>query len=170
MSDFKQAIEWMKEGKRVRRKAWTKNLHVYYTRMFFEFSNGDPDSTFGMMVNFEATDWEIYCKEHEWIQTGKIPRSNFDKLDINIICENCGIEKPKESLSDKKHWGDYKNNKGRSYSTNIYTWYDVKDKIQNALRKLDGKFAWDNEEKVGDIWVRNVVHEIFKEEFGEDLL
>ena len=56
------------------------------------------------------------------------------------------------------------------FKTRKYNLDDVKEKIQNAQKRLDEKFVWENKEMVGDIWVKNAVHKIFQEEFGKGLL
>ncbi len=62
MSDFKQAIEWLKEGKKVRHPRmgfdtdhyFLKGAHIYHCRSEEPWEGG---FTFN---EYEATDWEIY--------------------------------------------------------------------------------------------------------------
>lgn len=64
MADFKQAIEWMKEGKKVKRD---KNDIVYCKREDDEFiENQNYRLVTFNIVDFEATDWEIYDKKDDW--------------------------------------------------------------------------------------------------------
>ena len=94
MSDFKQAIEWMKEGKKVIKKSHN---------MILDSSGTSMDEVKGPMGksldydDFLATDWEIYCEEHDWMigkfnSVGEIYHTNF--ADSVEYCKNCGIEKP----------------------------------------------------------------------------
>ena len=69
MGDFKQAIEWLKEGKKVRRSDWgNKILHGELKHNFIHFSDdtGNLNSLFlNDVLNLEATDWEIYEEKVE---------------------------------------------------------------------------------------------------------
>lgn len=76
MSDFKQAIQWLKEGKKVRHPRmgfdtdyfYLKNAHIYHCR------NEEPwEHEFGIN-DFEATDWEIY--EEIKLEVGDIVKAN----------------------------------------------------------------------------------------------
>ena len=97
MADFKQAIEWLKEGKKVKRKVWVKDLHIIYDDNGPEVINGVELASFGHMDNYEAIDWEIYCEEHDWEIS--LCRGLADSIKR---CKNCEterlipFEKPKE--------------------------------------------------------------------------
>ncbi len=97
MADFKQAIEWLKEGKKVRRKVWVKDLHIIYDDNEPEVINGVELASLGHMDNYEAIDWEIYCEGHDW----EISLCH-GLADSIKRCKNCGterlipFEKPKE--------------------------------------------------------------------------
>lgn len=213
MSDFKQAIEWLKEGKKVRRAKWKYGYELHFyddgyrisgkalvdakDKDFFEVKCGSFK-----IEDFEADDWELYgnvsvkqineartlareegmnpnrLKIHpedlkELIESTKHdidwsykPNEFFGLLiieDDKMIRGNALVyEEPKESLSDKSYLidDDYR----------VIEFGKIKEKIQNAQKRLDKKFVWENKEMVGDIWVRNAVHEIFKEEFGDKIL
>ena len=67
MSNFQQAIKWMKEGKKVRRKLW-QNSYMFLNKSKGEGNykiEGDMLSTMEHLsyYSFEATDWEIYGEE-----------------------------------------------------------------------------------------------------------
>lgn len=158
MSDFKQAIEWMKEGKKVRRSYWgNKELYGFIQpeNSFIHFKDKESlcSSCFlNDTLNLEADDWEIYCEEHDW--DDDYTENNMNGVDHRSVCRNCGIEKPKESLSDSIIIAPNK-------ISQILPLFKVKEKIQNVQRRL----------KEGEWRVSNYdVGKIFKEEFGEDLL
>ena len=107
MSDFKQAIEWLKEGKKVRRKKWKSNIicgisdSVWdgkeHKRGIYFYDKDKIHITINLkfsLKDFEATDWEIF-------------------------------EEKKESLSDK--YSEYYNG---------FQLKDIKEKIQNAHRRI----------------------------------
>jgi len=61
MADFKQAVMWMEEGKKVFRENWRdKTFHIFEKRTYYLSSN-KKDFTFHR-EDFEGTDWEIYDK------------------------------------------------------------------------------------------------------------
>ena len=58
MADFKQAVKWMKEGKKVRRKTWIHPGYLYSNGIHIFHENGNELRCF---IEFlEATDFEIY--------------------------------------------------------------------------------------------------------------
>ena len=83
MSNFKQAVKWLKEGKKVRRndKSWLK--HFDYCKdgvegfcgnivEYYKDGNWLREKTgIFWMLDFEATDWEIYYKYDELQQIVK---------------------------------------------------------------------------------------------------
>jgi len=62
MADFNQAIEWLKEGKKVKRKCWGDNSYIVENlssiSASFKFENGEDLWLSREM--FESTDWEIF--------------------------------------------------------------------------------------------------------------
>lgn len=115
MADFQQAIKWLKEGKKVRRKSFGDIERYCYISM----ANIEKiaDSHYSIFdLNFEdflANDWEIYCEEHEF-RTGyfcqkcdhKMNEDHMGKRCPNCeewtythkcyqenVCKNCGIKK-----------------------------------------------------------------------------
>jgi len=130
MADFKQAIKWLREGKKVRRGGWYKELvavNADCIRLTFE----DRKSNLGLgCADCEATDWEIYEEEK------------------------------KESLSDK-----IMNSFG--YPEGTIKTQDVKEKIQNAQRRL-------KEDLLINGTYHRVINEkvdkVFQEEFGDKLI
>ncbi len=122
MSDFSQAIKWLKEGKKVRRKYWqNEKLFLSEEETSIKEISGNESNSSGFIMNtlenFEATDWEIYCEEHEWFtgyECHKCGNTNLNEKDIGKqcscgawsyksldykknICKNCGIKKPEEA-------------------------------------------------------------------------
>ena len=62
MSNFKQAIEWMKVEKKVRRSWWDKKEYFYFKFNGIDYlllDNKENRATF-CLDSIEATDWEIY--------------------------------------------------------------------------------------------------------------
>ena len=47
---------------------------------------------------------------------------------------------------------------------------DVKEKVQNAQRRVKWACTWDDGEVVNHKWVKSVIDKIFLEEFGEKLI
>lgn len=88
MADFNQAIKWVREGKEIRRKSWEGKSLKGYKPNYSEWRYS--------MEDFEATDWEIYCDEHEW----EMRYIKNDKLGVDGIfyCKNCRMKKPEEEL------------------------------------------------------------------------
>ncbi|KKL76480.1 hypothetical protein LCGC14_2044490, partial [marine sediment metagenome] len=69
MANFNQAIKWMKEGKKVRRPDFFKGDYSYvYEGVVMD----NKDNLALTIEQLEATDWEIYCEEHEWINYDEI--------------------------------------------------------------------------------------------------
>ena len=105
MADFNQAIKWLKEGKKVRRNAFTqKDFFVVSggTYIYWKEVGGgrwNPD-----MLDYEATDWEIViCKNnnHDWEKHGCA-----SPLKEYFVCKACGEEKfiyvaEEKTLSDE---------------------------------------------------------------------
>ena len=117
----------------------------------------DIDSILG--DNIEATDWEIYCEEHEWLSSGEY--KPFGESEIKTHCENCGIKKPeenKESIRDKRHT-QFKGIPSYAH----YSEEAVKEKVQNAQERL-------MKEMYLTIENANQISKIFKEEFGDKLI
>ena len=64
MADFKQAIEWLKEGKKVRRKDWFKNSYYFLDKggvVCLMTLDGIRNIHF-ILEEFDAKDWELYKK------------------------------------------------------------------------------------------------------------
>lgn len=164
MSDFKQAIKWLKEGKKVRRAKWKfgYELHFYddgYRIAGKSLPNTDDKDFFEVrcgsfkIEDFEATDWEIF-------------------------------EEEKESLSDKI----YKYAPGAVRCPDTIAVEDAKEKIQNAQRRIEDEDNDFKEDIIALIEINNYGKEdlivkmrrlckahneekskIFKEEFGEEI-
>ncbi|MCK5625037.1 hypothetical protein KAI04_04295 [Candidatus Pacearchaeota archaeon] len=160
MADFQQAIKWIKEGKKVRRKngGWflksQKMLNLYKTEtgelcVHQEFSIPD----------FEATDWEIYEEIEKLSDRECNILTNICDLDdlIPTDIKDIKINLPKESMQFRK--GFFKD--------------DVKEKIQNAQEIIKKKFEIFIEEykKINEMnTIQIIVDDTFKEEFGDKLI
>jgi len=64
---FTQALEWMKEGKEVRRRKFDADLYCIEKHGFIYFY-GDFGCTNGNLSieDIEADDWELYEEEDNW--------------------------------------------------------------------------------------------------------
>lgn len=63
MSDFIQVIIWLKDGKKVRRKNWSKGSYIY-NYIGIKGTDGESTGLLTSIKNLEATDWEIYGEEN----------------------------------------------------------------------------------------------------------
>lgn len=104
MASFNQAIQWMKEGKKVRRKYFDdKKFNIYLSErgIWYKYERAEFRYPFNF-EDFEATDWEIYCEEHHFYCDCERNRQQCQK-NCKKTCTHCGIEKPKEesALDDK---------------------------------------------------------------------
>ena len=92
--DFKQAIQWLKEGKKVRRKNWAPDfrLNIPYTfGICAERNNAivnEPFSYDFKIEDFEATDWEIYEEE-----------KSLSDQECNVLINTINIETISPSIS-----------------------------------------------------------------------
>ena len=142
MSDFKQAIEWMKEGKKVRRSYWgNKELKGFVQNNFIQFEDKDgrSDAHFlNELTTIEATDWEIF-------------------------------EDSKESLSDKMY-SRSSGPDGIRWGIKFEDAKEKIQNAQRRLKELvvdsDYCICCGNEEEK----IFKAMNDIFKEEFGEKLL
>lgn len=96
MSDFKQAVEWMKEGKKVRRPSFKGGAYHYLSKgiqpkvMLCSVDEEIEDEPVTQCLMFiEATDWEIYEPEDNWNIKNALnigtPGENILKEDIEQI-------------------------------------------------------------------------------------
>ena len=70
MADFLKAVEWMKEGKKVRRKCWASKSNYWYLEQLGKMHADIWGHHLGEKMNkevdyfttdlFQAQDWEIY--------------------------------------------------------------------------------------------------------------
>ena len=67
MSDFNQAIKWLKEGKKVRREDWDEGcFYILLSQIEYQNLSGhDEEFDVFMKDDFEANDWEIYEEKKE---------------------------------------------------------------------------------------------------------
>ena len=90
MADFKQAIKWMKEGRKVKSERYFEGDYFYIKNDIIMFSSEgiDEDEKQGFELDdFEATDWEIYCEEHDW---ENLPYC--EPMSGRRRCKDCGAE------------------------------------------------------------------------------
>lgn len=62
MAYFNQAIQWLKEGKKIRRNNWSKELYIYVPETDSEILwQNDCQNDCINLNDIEASDWEIYA-------------------------------------------------------------------------------------------------------------
>ena len=93
MSDFKQAIEWLKEGKKVRRDKFYYWILKNNGFVCFDLSDIEYSEVGLTLEDIEATDWEIYCEEHDWAGIEKVGKPEL----AYYICNNCGEQKGEDT-------------------------------------------------------------------------
>ncbi len=88
MSDFQQAIKWLKEGKKVRRKSW-ENKDYHYVRIgdLIYIMSGERSLT-DNLINMEGDDWEIH--EEEYYECDNCGRG-LEESDMGKKCKFCGV-------------------------------------------------------------------------------
>ncbi len=87
MTDFNQAIKWLKEGKKVRRPSW--NINSYWKLSVDDKIGWVDGTTAHVHLNqINAKDWEIYCEKHDWEEHGCNAH-----IKEYYICRNCEKEK-----------------------------------------------------------------------------
>ena len=77
MADIKQAVQWMKEGKKVKHSDWSDGSFVCYLLMSSSFKNSSGRDFEFSLRDFERTDWIIHeeknstecCKGGLWFTT-----------------------------------------------------------------------------------------------------
>ena len=164
MADFKQAIEWMKEGKKVKRPHWVYPILIKQDFIhILDLETNKTQHYQNCVDDFEATDWEIYCKEHEF---------KWDEFRAINICKNCGFKKlrEKESLSDQIAKIDVFSLVEPSYA---YDPNHVKKHLQNAQRRLkkDIEEAEKEYKETGAKYcIEVIIERRFKKEFGDKLI
>ena len=155
MSDFQQAIKWLKEGKKIKRKLWQgSHLFLDITDGDGNFKiRGDMHTTSENGLNYysiEATDWEIY-EEKESLSDkmfdteGLLGRKIFVR-DVKEKVQNAQKRLKKEINKIIKDIKDVKEKKVDCYvSLETYT--------NNVIISLPYEFD-----------------KVFKEEFGDKLI
>ncbi len=99
MADFKQAVEWMKEGKKVRRENWGKGNDIGFKLkkpqqiipiiLPDKELSSEGESMRLLLEDFEATNWEIYEEDID-INKAVICDSCWKKGQIQKDCQECG--------------------------------------------------------------------------------
>ena len=93
MADFKQAIEWMKEGRKVRINSWAKGIYLKQeldTSSFKlgEIINENGERNYFMIGWYDSTKWEIYEEEDDWKLTdfnNYNGHSDFEEYTIDTV-------------------------------------------------------------------------------------
>ena len=138
MSDFQQAIKWLKEGKKVRRKFWLKDVYWEheYGSIFCNKGDNEPKTAAFDFHNIDSTDWEIVvCKDnnHNWEKHGcAAPLKHYFK------CRDCDEEKfiymaEERTLSDEI----YKHAPGAVRCPDSISVEKVKEFIENIKRDMN---------------------------------
>lgn len=161
--NFEWAITELKQGKKVRRPSWKENS--YWMFGIDEVINWNNEEEARVHLNqIEATDWEVYCEEHDWEEHGCTK-----PLKKYYICKICGKEKKiyedEETLSDKRF---AENEPAYSLHEPIYLEKDVKEKIQNAQMRLKEAIKKEGDKDHIPYEIKEI-DKIFKEEFGGKL-
>ena len=60
MADFKQALDWLNEGKEVRRKNWALNFFITCIKSLDEIIDENGDKYESSNESILACDWELY--------------------------------------------------------------------------------------------------------------
>ena len=160
-----RTIEWMKEGKSVRRESWgNKELRGNRKDLLinFEDKRGCCSAKFlHDIANLEAQDWEIFEEYPPLKICGKCGLICEDIPDKNVY-SLCSCKK--ESLSEKiQTFG--------SITDKYYEEKDIKEKIFNAKKRLkedvENNFIGENPKKITINNVLYYIDSIFEEEFGD---
>ncbi len=176
MANFMQAIEWMKEGKKVKRKNWkqegvvllfdTKDGIVYQK---IDFNHQGPRAHYNF-DDIEATDWEIYEEVEKSMTPGQ--RMFFDRgVNHGIEISKPDLKEEKKNLSKESAEGlplDQKAKQMRFTNEFGYTVEDVKQSLKEFIeglwQKTGGKAA------INSVDLNNQIREEAKEIFGERLI
>lgn len=110
MADFKQAVEWMKEGINVRRKYWlNESYYIYLSENGFWHKDGNVEFKHNFcMSDFKGDDWEIYEEKKlnylEKIKDSLIHIKKFGEIpELIIINEEDSNKIVKEEMIGKSH-------------------------------------------------------------------
>jgi len=103
MADFNQAIEWLKEGKKV-----TRHCDVYCKLVdndikYFNYSNESVINQNMDIFSLEATDWMIYDEEDNWNITFNMKSNKY----VGYYVDSDLLETLKEKILE-----DLENNEG----------------------------------------------------------
>ena len=102
MANFKQAIKWLKDGKKVRRPNWKKDSHWIFGRdqtiLFHGITNAHIH-----LNQIEADDWEIYKGPKDWTcsKCGKTYKTYAVILDDNPLSISCELEVREQYYNQK---------------------------------------------------------------------
>ena len=181
MATFQEAIVWLKEGKKVRRKS-IRGYIIHQKgedKLRGQTKSGEECPLHLYVGDFEATDWEIYCVKHNWIfehvEGDSCGHNEYACKQLRRHmgrCKNCGIEKPKESLSDKIHslivsW-DLKTVEKMQMEEQLFNLN--REKIQDIQKRFKEELEMVQKYKWHPTHIIQEIKKIFEEEFGKDLL
>ena len=110
MADFKQAIEWLREGKKVRRKCTSNPFY----KIFLSKELGSKDFVYMehmkelkpkphnfQLEEFEATDWEIYLEKRICSVEGCNEEAKYILIPGHGMCF-CHAKPLMEAINDKE--------------------------------------------------------------------
>jgi len=85
--NFMEAVQAMKEGKKIRRNAWVN------TEVFLIDTGGritDPLSVYNYSISdFEATDWVAYTEDEDWSLTQNLYSTSLHKFYLMEDVKKC---------------------------------------------------------------------------------
>jgi len=104
MANFKQATEWLREGKKIRRKVWNSNQYIYCSNEAILWQN-KMQMKF-RFYQFEAVDWELYEDVCPYCKGDKKIRNPTGKCDHLYYPENINkgypnVKEEFKTLSEK---------------------------------------------------------------------
>ncbi len=86
MADFLQAVGWMKEGRKVRRKHWSKEICIYQSGSVIKFNN---EFSAMMMDAYLEHDWELLKPEKYYIFICPECKKQVYEEDMGKKCKHC---------------------------------------------------------------------------------
>ncbi len=171
--DFAWAVKQMKEGKKVWMKVWKNGQYWFLEDGEVKVNaRGTIIMVELKIACVEATDWEIYCPEHNWEEHGcASPVKKFG------VCSNCGLEKEEvESLSDEI---EKQQIKGAAHSTRGYgvsfngsicsemvQYVLSPEKVKHAVEKLKSIFDNNRNSNYTGLMVTCAINKIFGEKLA----
>lgn len=89
MANFQQAIKWLNEGKKVRRKSWSKDSYFDEARNGLKLFSCEKESGCPLLIgDLKATNWEIYEEEDFCLDKHIFYGSSAHGMDDYLEVEN----------------------------------------------------------------------------------